>query len=170
MKQPHLNDLRWSRPAVVIDANERRSDALLLMQTEHTYHLVVTHNGQIKGVISDRDLDALGTSRHGADAMADPLVASLLPASTELRDEAAPTLNEDSDLQDALLLMHRHGVSALPLLRNGQLVGLITESDVLRLITATLAQQPLEPAAKGQVLLANPLVQNLMNLLAEAGI
>jgi CBS domain-containing protein len=76
-----------------------------------------------------------------------------------------------------MALMHEEGVSALPLVSRGKLSGIVTESDLLRILRTLLGAVPadneardLDATEKGQVMLGNPLVQNLMKLLSEAGI
>ncbi|HWR91354.1 MAG TPA: CBS domain-containing protein, partial [Desulfobacterales bacterium] len=42
------------------------------------------------------------------------------------------TVNEDDSMQDALKLMKQHSIRMLPVLKNGSLVGVVTDRDLKR--------------------------------------
>lgn len=79
------------------------------------HHLPVTHNGELVGLLSDRDL--MGQDRR------QPVSAVM---STDLLT-AAP----DEELSVAAERMATTGINCLPVLGDGKLVGLVTTTDVL---------------------------------------
>lgn len=82
--------------------------------------LVLT-NGQLAGIVTDRDLRARA-------------VAAALPAQTPIREimTAQPqTVDGGRSLFDATLLMTRRGYHHLPVLENSRLAGMITTSDLI---------------------------------------
>jgi CBS domain-containing protein len=72
----------------------------------------------------------------------------------------------------ALDLMLERKLSGLPLVRNGKVVGIVTESDMLRVLHNLLAPKAdLESVvSRGEAMLATPWVQSLSRALADLGI
>ena len=97
---------------------------------------------------------------------------------------------DTTDLSEAIDIMHKEGCSAIPLMSKGELSGIVTESDLLQILRTLLSgaksdlaaghetgetsdkgeTAELDPADKGQVMLGNPLVQNVMKMISEMGI
>jgi CBS domain-containing protein len=51
------------------------------------------------------------------------------------------TINPSATIQEAAERMLEYGVSGLPVVRNGKLVGIITESDIFRLVVESWADE-----------------------------
>ena len=151
-----------SMPMITVGTDTTARDALRQMRQHKIHHLVVTCPEGVLGILSDRQLyeKALGDDAHWHDKV------SVYDAFTRLEE----TLNSESDLASALDLMAKHRCSALPIVRAGKLIGIVTETDLIKILQRSIASQELSAEDKGQLLLGNPLVANLMQLLAEAGI
>ncbi|MDP5071586.1 MAG: CBS domain-containing protein, partial [Congregibacter sp.] len=50
------------------------------------------------------------------------------------------TVNEDAELRAVAVFLRKHRVGCLPVLRDGQLVGIITDSDFLEVAIALMEQ------------------------------
>lgn len=112
-----------------------------LLQEGGFRHLPVVRSGRLVGMVSDRDLRA-------ARALAeDPPVGRLGSADVMTVDPGTP-------VEEAARLMLEHKIGALPVVRDGALVGIVTESDVFRMLTRLLGV--LEPSSRLQVELAEP--------------
>jgi CBS domain-containing protein len=162
-------------------------EALAAMRAAGVQHLVVVDGGGVAGIVEARDfiehaLAVDGTSMNASLTVAD--VMTRVPACAA----------ESTTLESALALMERYGVSVLPVLRGSALVGTITESELLRAVGRHLAEahgaddgaaaategghdaagseagEGGRAAARSQVFMSNPLIQNAMELLAQAGI
>lgn len=105
---------------VTVDPKEAASAAWSRMRRRGIRHLVVTEDGRLRGVISERDLAGVPGSdiRKGlaAEDLMTPRVVSV---------ESKTTLREAADL------MRRRQIGSLPVLDDGLLVGIVTASDVL---------------------------------------
>jgi len=44
------------------------------------------------------------------------------------------TIEEDKDVKDAILLMIKHNISGLPVVKKSKLVGIITKSDIVSIL------------------------------------
>jgi len=97
------------------------SSAQSLMQREGFRQLPVVENGVLVGMLSDRDLHAHSgyLDRTKVDA-----------AMTERLITVAPT---DTAAHVARLLLERR-INAVPVVDNGRLVGIVSRSDLLRLL------------------------------------
>ncbi len=92
--------------------------------------VVVLRAGKVAGILSRRDIAAARERGH-LD----------LPA-TSCMSQHLQTTREDVTLEQALAHMESANVGRLPVLRAGQLVGIITRSDILRALYRPLAVDP----------------------------
>lgn len=101
--------------------------------------LVVDGAGRLQGMITDRDI------RLALPSLAfTPDLGELYLRLEDLKVHEAMTRHlytttPESPLAEAVDLCLRHAVGALPVLRNGALVGIITETDLLRAFRDVLA-------------------------------
>ena len=103
-----------------------------LMQAHHIRHLPVVSGKHLVGMISDRDLrEALPspatTLAHGEIAYQ----MDTTPVKTCMTSDLVWT-GAGVDMAQATRLLGQRHVSCLPILENGQLVGIVTEMDCLR--------------------------------------
>lgn len=138
-----------SRQVVIIGTSESCLDAVVRMQRARARHLpVVNREGLLVGIITDRDLrhhlfsapafQALGSTR--VDVLLDRVhVAEIM--STDL-----VTVAPEASLDDAAAIMRKEKVGSLPVVENGRVVGILTETDMLRHIVRADATCPPECA------------------------
>ncbi|MBV8135473.1 MAG: universal stress protein [Deltaproteobacteria bacterium] len=111
---------RWmSTSPVTVAPGEKVSSAILRMQQGNFRSAPVVENGRLVGLIADRDI-------RGQMGRVD---------TTEVRvamSENPPTVAPTTPLHDAARALSEQKVDALPVLENGKLVGVITNSDILR--------------------------------------
>jgi acetoin utilization protein AcuB len=103
-----------------------------LMRARQVRHVLVTDDeGQLVGIVTDRDL------RHSAFL---PLLARHLaweerwlrtPRVRDIMTWSVVTIDPDADLVRAALLMFERRIGSLPVIDRGTLVGIVTERDVL---------------------------------------
>ncbi len=97
-------------------------------------HLPVLDAGQVVGVVSQRDLfrSALGAALAFGIRRPQELMRSL-----EIRDvmsAPAVTVDASTPVQEAARTMAEKKIGCLPVVEGGRLVGILTESDVLRYV------------------------------------
>ena len=85
--------------------------------------LVVTQNGSVVGIVSERDLVSC-LARHGAAALDQP-VADAMSA-------PAVTIGLETPVLHALALMTQRRFRHLPIVENGALVGLVSIGDLVK--------------------------------------
>ena len=93
------------------------------MRMHRIHHLVVVHDSQIVGIITERDLG----SRHG----------EMVREGRSVRDLMTPavvTVGSNATVREAANVMRGHRAGSLPVVENGRLVGIVTVWDFLDLI------------------------------------
>jgi acetoin utilization protein AcuB len=128
-------------PVVTATPETPASRARDLLGTGHFRHLPVVRYGRLVGMISDRDLRA---ARMLAE---DPPVDRLGTADVLTVEPGTP-------VEEASRLMLEHKIGALPVVQHGALVGIVTESDLFRMLTRLLGV--LEPSSRLQLTLDEP--------------
>jgi CBS domain-containing protein len=96
-------------------------EAARLMREQDIGSLPITDDETLVGMITDRDI----TTRVVAEA-ADPKMTSV----EDVYSRDLISVEPDTDLDEALLLMARHQVRRLPVVENGRLVGIVGQADI----------------------------------------
>jgi acetoin utilization protein AcuB len=93
------------------------------MRLHRIHHLVVVHDSEIVGMITDRDLG----SKHGESLREGRSVRDLMTA-------GVITINSGATVREAANLMRGHRAGSLAVVDDGKLVGIVTVWDLLDLI------------------------------------
>jgi acetoin utilization protein AcuB len=122
---------RMTLNPVTTTAEMSVTEALRLMNDRKIRRLpVLNSNGQLVGIVSDRDL--LLASPSPATSLAiweiHELLAKLTVEKTMTREVI--TVPEDTPLEEAARVMADHKIGGLPVMRDRTLVGIISESDL----------------------------------------
>lgn len=108
-------------------------DARSLMQTKRIRHLLVTSKqGELLGIVTDRDIRLNLPSQ--ATSLSVWEINHLLTRLTleKVMTRSVITVGPDREARDAAQLMLEHRIGALPVVDGGALVGIVTETDLLR--------------------------------------
>jgi CBS domain-containing protein len=97
------------------------TDAAKLMKQEDVGSIPVVDGDRLVGVLTDRDIVVRGIA-DGSDPNAVQVGA--------IASRDVVTVRSDDDLDEALRLMAQHQVRRLPVVDNGQLVGVVATADV----------------------------------------
>jgi acetoin utilization protein AcuB len=104
-----------------------------LMAKERIRHLLVTEvGGGLVGIVTDRDIRLNLPSQ--ATSLSVWEISHLLTKLTvgQVMTRTVITIGPDRPARDGAQLILDHKIGALPVLDNGHLVGIITETDVVR--------------------------------------
>jgi len=107
-------------------------DARQTMVKERIRHLLVTEAGRLVGIITDRDIRLNLPSQATSLSMweVNYLLAKLTVS--KVMTKSVIIVGPDQDAADAARLMLEHKLGALPVLDGEHLLGILTETDVLR--------------------------------------
>lgn len=124
-----------TKEVVSIRAGSPIADAASLMEERRFRHVPVVTNGQLVGMISDRDIalhEVRTPSGNGQRPTPDKSPISGSRSVDQIMSQPVITLLPHDPVQLAARTMVARRVSALPLVRAGRLAAIITESDLLK--------------------------------------
>ncbi len=105
---------------VTIESSEPAEEAWARMREHRIRHLVVTENGRLVGMVSDRDLGG----KNGKDVRRNRSVGDLMISNVV-------TADPEMTLREAVNLMRGSLIGSLPVEDDGKIVGIVTATDVL---------------------------------------
>lgn len=117
---------------VTIGASDRLSTVEDIMTLGHVRHMPVVQGGKLVGVVSERDL--LRASLSNLTGFDSDERRAFLNAVEIARVMSAPpvVIDADATVEEAALVMAERRIGCLPVMLGQTLVGLLTETDLLR--------------------------------------
>ena len=130
MKNLKVRDLMTAK-VTTLGRNDRldRADEILAMG--RIRHLPIVEEGAVVGIVSQRDLFRSGLAAAvgiGTNSRRKLLQGLLVK---EVMNEPVITVDPDATVQDAARLMVENKIGCLPVVSEGRLEGLLTETDLL---------------------------------------
>ena len=122
---------RMSTEPVTITASASITEALRTLRQHHVRRLpVLDENGALVGIVSEKDL--LYASPSPATSLSIYEMHDMLSRLqvTELMTADPVTVSPDTLLEEAALIMADSKFGGLPVVKDGELVGIITETDI----------------------------------------
>jgi acetoin utilization protein AcuB len=147
MRSALVREWMTSAP-VVATPGTTLPDALSLMKRNNIRRLPVCQNDRLIGIVTRGDLR--GAQPSEATSLSIFELNYLIGRVTldQIMTRNPVTVTPNTTIGAAARLMLRRKISGLPVMEDGRLVGIITESDIFRLVVSTWEQEPdevLEP-------------------------
>jgi acetoin utilization protein AcuB len=132
----------------VVRPHDPIDHARALCERHRVNQLPVVANGRLVGIVTDRDLrDAFpSVIAEATDPVEAHRLTAILPVD-EVMTRGVITVTEADDIELAATIMRRERVGALPVVRDGRLVGILTRSDLLDALVALAHDQPVRVAS-----------------------
>ena len=130
---------RMSQHPILCAPDMSVSEALNLMKKEKIRRLpVVDKRGHLAGIVSDKDL--LHASPSPATSLSVWEITYLLGKIKveDVMTKKVITVTEDTPVEDAARIMADNKIGGLPVVRDGAVVGIITETDLFKLFLELL--------------------------------
>ena len=127
----HIRDIMTTRVATV-SMDDRLSVIKDIFEQAHFRHLLVLEEGELVGVISDRDLFRAISPYLDSEAEMNRDTETLTKRAHQIMSRQLITIASPLTVRDGVKLMLEKGVSCLPVLENGALVGIISWKDFLK--------------------------------------
>jgi CBS domain-containing protein len=140
---------------VTISANESLSTVEDIMRLGRVRHMPVVSSGRLVGVVSERDLlraSLSSLSSHRKDERKAFLYAIEIG---RVMSQPPIVIGPDASIEDAARTMAEAKIGCLPVVEDDQLVGIVTETDVLRWVAEGAGARP-EPRASDRTRSATP--------------
>lgn len=125
-------------PAVSISPNDTIADTIALMREKSINRVPVVEKGKVVGLVTDGDLREISPSPATTLSIFE---LNYLVAKTPIREVAVKEViscSSDTKIEDAALLMRDHKIGGLPVVDDGRLVGIITQTDIFDAFLDTL--------------------------------
>lgn len=130
----HVSEL-MSRDVVTVGPSDSCLEAVTRMHRSRVRHLpVVNHEGALVGVVTDRDLRHHLFAPHvfkNVGTIAVDVILKAVPVS-EVMSSPVMSVPAKADFVEAARIMLEDKIGSLPVVEGGRVVGMVTETDVLR--------------------------------------
>ncbi|MGH8069194.1 MAG: CBS and ACT domain-containing protein [Candidatus Entotheonellia bacterium] len=130
---------KWmTRDVITVRPHEKIIDAFELMQGRSIRHLPVIEDGELKGLVTDRDI-RLALIPSPLSTPEDRMYhLGALERVDEIMTADLITVAPNTTIEEAAKLMAKYKIGAVPVVAKGQLVGILTETDILRVFIEML--------------------------------
>ena len=124
---------RMSHPIISISPDMPVHDALDMFKRERIRRAPVVKEGKLIGIVSDKDL--LNASPSPATSLSVWEMNYLLSKITvsEVMTKKVLTVSEDTPIEEAARIMADNKIGGVPVMRDGHVVGIITETDLFKI-------------------------------------
>ncbi|MGC8856388.1 MAG: CBS domain-containing protein [Anaerolineae bacterium] len=124
---------RMSRPVITISPDLPIHVALDMFKREHIRRAPVVKDGKLIGIVSEKDL--LNASPSPATSLSIWEMNYLLSKITvkEVMTKDVLTVTEDTPIEEAARIMADNKIGGLPVVSDGNVVGIITETDLFKI-------------------------------------
>jgi len=130
MSQLLVRDL-MSQPAVTVGPTGPLREVIQLMEAKNIRHVAVVDSGRLLGLLSHRDvLRSQEGSLSGALSTEQTHMNRWIEARWVMTKEVR-TVYPDTPALEAALTLRSHGYGCVPVVEQGKLVGMLTDSDFL---------------------------------------
>lgn len=121
---------RMSKYPRTIPSNTSISDAVALFKETGFKRFPVVDNGKLVGLLTKVDIQAVSPTKATSLSIFEAHYFLSLITVKDAMTKKVITIEADSLLEEAAVLMRENKVSTLPVIEDGELVGIITESDI----------------------------------------
>ena len=119
---------------VVIESEALLAEAERLMEEHDVRRLPVVDNGRLVGIISKGDLREARMAELSARHPYEPVTEEGWLTVAEAMTSPVVTVAPQTPLVEAVQLMLEHKIGGLPVLEASRLVGILTDTDIIRLL------------------------------------
>lgn len=124
---------RMSRPVITVTPDDPINDVLAMFRKEHIRRAPVINKGKLVGIVSETDL--LNASPSDVSTLSIWEMNYLLSKVTVKRvmSRKVITVDVDTPIEEAARIMADNKIGGLPVMNNGRVVGMITETDLFKI-------------------------------------
>jgi acetoin utilization protein AcuB len=142
-----------SHPVISVSPDMAVMDALDMMRRERIRRAPVIHDGKLIGIVSEKNL--LNASPSSATLLS-VWEVSYLVSKIKIKDVMTKhvlTTTEDTPIEEAALILIDNKIGGLPVLSDGKVVGIITETDLFKIMLEMMGAR--QKGVRASVTVAN---------------
>lgn len=124
---------RMSSALITLNPRATLAQARALLDQHRIRHLLVLEGGKLAGIITDRDIRSV-TSASSLEKL----------RVGEVMTKNVITVGPETRIQEAAKLLLTHRIGGLPVVKRGELQGIITETDLLKALVEIMEQATIE--------------------------
>jgi acetoin utilization protein AcuB len=127
-----------TRNPITVDSETLILEALKIMKENNIRRLPVVESGRLVGIVTQKDLNEAApapTARTSAYEF-HYFLSKMKVKEVMKRDPV--TLRSDTPFEEALKIGKKNDISSFPVVDDGKLIGITTESDIVRFLTRVL--------------------------------
>ena len=160
---------RMSHPVLTVSPDMSALDAQAFMRREHIRRAPVIQDGKLVGIVTESDLlNASPTQATLLSVWEINYLVSKIKVS-QVMTKKVMTIGEDTPIEEAAREMIDNKIGGLPVLRDGKVVGIITETDLFKVMLEMLGAR--QQGVRASVLVPNKAgeIAGLSKAIFEAG-
>jgi len=125
---------RMSHPVISVSPETPIQEALVMFKKEHIRRAPVIKDGQLIGIVSERDL--LNASPSPVTSLSIWEINYLISKVTvkQVMSRKVKTIDIGTPIEEAARIMADSKIGGLPVIRSGKVVGMITETDLFKIL------------------------------------
>jgi acetoin utilization protein AcuB len=124
---------RMTPDPIAVTEDTSFEDALHLMREKNIRRLpVASRDGRLVGIVADKDLSSASPSAATTLSVHEMHYLLFKLKVKEVMTRRVVTVGDDCPIEEAARIMVDHRIGCLPIVREGRLVGIITETDIFR--------------------------------------
>ena len=123
---------RMKANPITVSPEDSFRHAMTLIRQRGIRHLPVVEEGRLVGIVTDRDLRQASPSPATSLEIHELHYLLQRMKVREIMTTKLITVTPETSIEEAARLMLEHKIGGLPVLRAGVLVGILTETDILR--------------------------------------
>jgi len=167
---------------ITVGSKEKVSAIAKLMYENHISAVpVVDDQNRLLGIVSEGDLlhrQELGTEGKRswwlalfttADQRAQDYIKSHALNASDIMTRRLITVAESTDLNDIANKLERHRIKRVPVVRNGQLVGLVSRANIIQALAVRGAAEPQQQTATDDRAIREQILQTIRKEIGMAG-
>lgn len=133
-----ISDVMTRNP-VTVSSTTTTAQAMKMLYELDVRHLPVVDEGEVVGIVSDRDFRGLVVDELAAMVEPEAVSSALEAAISTLMSSDVVTVADEDELRTAIDVMLEERVGAIPVVRQGtaELAGILSYVDVLRALRST---------------------------------
>ena len=124
---------RMSRPVITVSPDDKAIDVRALFKKEHIRRAPVVKKGKLVGIVSETDL--INASPSQATSLSIWEMNYLVSKITvkDVMNKKVITVDTDTPIEEAARRMADNKIGGMPVLSNGKVAGMITETDLFKI-------------------------------------